>query len=63
MILRFMASQKGSITLEYVLVSLFTLVVTIAMLAYLKVSFEKKIETIADELGVKFEPLAIPFLN
>lgn len=55
--------QQGSIVLEYVLVTLFALIVTITLLGYLRHIFLKELSPLAEELGIDIDNLSIPFLN
>ncbi len=49
--------EKGSIALEYILISAFTGILTIAALAYVNKIVMAKTEAIEEKLGVSFDEL------
>jgi hypothetical protein len=55
--------QKGSMILEYVLVSLFTLIITTALLGYLGQVFAKELAPLAKEFGVDLKVFPISFFG
>jgi Flp pilus assembly pilin Flp len=49
---RFLLSERGGAALEYILVSTFAAIVTLAALAFIGKVVQQQLQTMADKLGV-----------
>ena len=49
--------------MEYILVSLFAMLLAVGTLSFLKKAFNRQISSISTSLGVEPEPIEIPFLS
>lgn len=51
--------ERGGAALEYILVSIFGLLLSVATITFVSDAIQKKLETIEDKIGVKFDTSSI----